>query len=257
MQTFLFDKSKKDSTNLNYQETKQTKQISTFETYKEGHPSSFRKTTIKERSFSHGYLLKANGSLIITNLPEQHYIEVNKLPNKIKVLNEKEVERFERYRNRIKELVIRIPYYYKKCESQIIGESNIYIPYNDTYINLENKAIDYFKGLNLYPIKTIVKIGNKIHNVFHLALNINKYDFVHTRPELGILRENAKRTDLQQFGKFIIGMPDLFVIGKLRKELFFCEVKSRMDKIRDHQKLWFLKNIVDFQTEVRYNVLKF
>ncbi|MCX8031745.1 MAG: HIRAN domain-containing protein, partial [Thermodesulfovibrionales bacterium] len=57
--------------------------------------------------------------------------------------------------------------------------------------------------------------------------------------------------------KYIIGMPDFFVIDTSSKQLFFCEVKSRLDKIQDHQKLWFLKNIVDFPTEVQFKLLKF
>lgn len=213
----------------------------------------------KRKNFSeYSYLSKITCSLLIKEIPEQSYIDINKLPNQIEVTNKEELERFEKYRNKIKDIIIRVPYYYEKSKSKNIGESNIYVPFNDTYINLESKAEDYFKNLNLTPIRTTLKIKNRIYNIFYLALNLDRYSLnPKIKSELTILKENLSNRDLLQFSKFIIGMPDFFVIDRKKNEFFFCEVKSRQDKFQDHQKLWFLKNIIDFQTKVQYKLLKF
>ncbi|WP_440871038.1 HIRAN domain-containing protein [Thermodesulfovibrio yellowstonii] len=213
----------------------------------------------KRKSFSdYSYLSKITGSLVIKELPEQSFIEINKLPNKIEVINKEELERFEKHRNKIKEIIIRVPYYYEKSESKNIGESNIYVPANDAYINLESKAEDYFKNLNLIPIRTTLRIDNRIYNIFYLALNLDRHSLnPKIKSELLILKDNLNKRDLLRSSKFKLGMPDFFVIDRKNSEFFFCEVKSRQDKIQDHQKLWFLKNIIDFQTKVQYKLLKF
>ncbi len=198
------------------------------------------------------------GKLVIEKLPEQYWINIEDLPNTIEVSNVSEIERFEKHKNKIQEIIVRVPYYYAMNERKLIGESNIYVPHQNTYINLEDEAMHYFKQLGLYPLKTTVKTRNKIYNIFYLAYKGIIGDMGDKiKKDVQMIINHVSTKDISQFARFIIGLPDFFVIDKKANQIFFLEVKSKYDTLRDYQKLWFIKNIIDFPTSVTYKILKF
>ncbi len=198
---------------------------------------------------------------IITKLPECSYISVFHL-SKIEVDNPKELKRFQDYQYLIEKVKIHRDYFSKIRDK---GTNRDLIYTDQGLSDVEFEAKKYFINKQMIPMSCSVRHRDTMFNIFFLAScwinNMEKEQLIcdavnkHLN-EIKIIIQYISKKDIQRFSKYLIGIPDLLVIDTQRNEYFFCEVKSRFDRLQDTQKLWFVKNFIDYKPKSKYKLLK-
>ncbi len=198
---------------------------------------------------------------IITKLPECSYISVFHL-SKVKVNNPKELKRFQDYQHLIEKVKIYRDYFGKVREK---GTDRDLIYTDRGLSDVEFEAKKYFINKQMVPMSCSVRHHNTMFNIFFLAScwvnNMEKEQLICDAVnkylnEIKLIAQYVSKKDIRRFSKYLIGIPDLLVIDTGRNEYFFCEVKSRFDRLQDTQKLWFLKNFIDYKPKAKYQLLK-